>query len=182
MTSPAQPPAGWYADPYGLPALRWWDGREWTSHVQPGAAATPPVVPAAAPAGSPLPGAHTVSPAEPALTAPSVTAPAGASRTAPAPAFAMQPVDAVPARPGGRPTPATPAPAATGVTAPGNRAVLVGAISLLINPLLLCSIYAITLGVRGLGESRQRGMLAVALGAGGVATHALLAVLLVVLL
>lgn len=26
-------PAGWYADPHGLAALRWWDGHAWTDHV-----------------------------------------------------------------------------------------------------------------------------------------------------
>lgn len=28
------PPAGWYADPYGAAALRWWDGTRWTEHLQ----------------------------------------------------------------------------------------------------------------------------------------------------
>jgi hypothetical protein len=26
-------PPGWYADPHGLAALRWWDGHGWTDHV-----------------------------------------------------------------------------------------------------------------------------------------------------
>ena len=26
-------PAGWYADPSGSPAVRWWDGTQWTDHV-----------------------------------------------------------------------------------------------------------------------------------------------------
>lgn len=34
------PPAGWYADPSGG-GQRWWDGAQWTSHVQPVAVATP---------------------------------------------------------------------------------------------------------------------------------------------
>lgn len=28
-------PPGWYADPKGLPTLRWWDGRQWTSSISP---------------------------------------------------------------------------------------------------------------------------------------------------
>ncbi|WP_436520775.1 DUF2510 domain-containing protein [Actinoplanes sp. HUAS TT8] len=70
MTSPAQP-AGWYADPSGLPATRWWDGRQWTDHLQPGAAVLPPTAglggyyPQAAPSGPLVPGAHTVVPSDP---------------------------------------------------------------------------------------------------------------------
>lgn len=70
MTSPAQP-AGWYADPSGLPATRWWDGQKWTDHLQPGPAVLPPTAglggyyPQAAPSGPLVPGAHTVAPADP---------------------------------------------------------------------------------------------------------------------
>ncbi|AEV83239.1 Protein piccolo [Actinoplanes sp. SE50] len=70
MTSPAQP-AGWYADPSGLPATRWWDGQQWTDHLQPGPAVLPPTAglggyyPAAAPSGPLVPGAHTVAPPDP---------------------------------------------------------------------------------------------------------------------
>jgi hypothetical protein len=34
---PAQsfgPPAGWFPDPGGTPARRWWDGSQWTEHLQ----------------------------------------------------------------------------------------------------------------------------------------------------
>ncbi len=30
------PPPGWYDDPWGSPAKRWWDGSQWTGHVQAG--------------------------------------------------------------------------------------------------------------------------------------------------
>ncbi|GLY06786.1 DUF2510 domain-containing protein [Actinoplanes sp. NBRC 101535] len=67
MTSPAQP-AGWYADPHGLPAQRWWDGHRWTEHVQPGGTPIPPVTgffPPMAPRGRAAPGPHTVAPTDP---------------------------------------------------------------------------------------------------------------------
>ncbi|WIM98717.1 DUF2510 domain-containing protein [Actinoplanes oblitus] len=70
MTIPAQP-AGWYADPSGLPATRWWDGQQWTEHLQPGPAVLPPTAglggyyPGTAPSGPLVPGAHTVVPADP---------------------------------------------------------------------------------------------------------------------
>jgi uncharacterized protein YxjI len=32
--SNSAPPAGWYADPSGQHALRWWDGNTWTEHTQ----------------------------------------------------------------------------------------------------------------------------------------------------
>jgi hypothetical protein len=43
------PPAGWYADPYGHPVTRWWDGTQWTQHTTPLPEPTPPV-PTAQPA------------------------------------------------------------------------------------------------------------------------------------
>ncbi len=33
--TPSGPPPGWYGDPGGAPALRWWDGGRWTEHTQP---------------------------------------------------------------------------------------------------------------------------------------------------
>lgn len=43
--APAAPTAGWYADPWTDGALRYWDGRQWTGHVNtaPPAAPVPPV-------------------------------------------------------------------------------------------------------------------------------------------
>ncbi|GLW31923.1 DUF2510 domain-containing protein [Actinoplanes regularis] len=73
MTSPAKP-AGWYADPSGLPATRWWDGQHWTDHIQPGTAVLPPTAglggyyPVAAPSGPLMEGAHTLVPADPEAT------------------------------------------------------------------------------------------------------------------
>jgi hypothetical protein len=32
---PTAPPPGWYADPQGHPAERWWDGTRWTEHFKP---------------------------------------------------------------------------------------------------------------------------------------------------
>jgi hypothetical protein len=41
---PAPVPAGWHADPWGVGAVRWWDGRQWTGHVSgPPATADKPV-------------------------------------------------------------------------------------------------------------------------------------------
>ncbi|MEU4695094.1 DUF2510 domain-containing protein [Actinoplanes sp. NPDC023714] len=209
-------PAGWYADPHGLPALRWWDGREWTSHIQPGAPATPPAAPfpsvpfpagpfpagpfpaapfpaapfPAAPTGTPLPGSHVEAPgafvptpAEPAA-APSITAPSGRAQQQAFAGYSMQPVDAVSAQLGYT-TPATPQPPRPSPAtdpAPRNRAVVVGAVSLLINPLLLCSIYAIALGLRALPDDRRNSTLAIALGGSGVLTHVALVLLLMHLL
>ncbi|GAA4973022.1 DUF2510 domain-containing protein [Actinoplanes utahensis] len=117
-------PAGWYADPSGLPAQRWWDGRQWTDHIQPGGTPTPPpngYFPPIPPSGPAAPGPHTVVPdnnpplyvtqhagppvARPfTLTSPSPGAPTGPST--------MHPVDAVPGRLGfttpPRPAPDTP--------------------------------------------------------------------------
>ncbi len=35
MTEPRNIPAGWYADPTVPGAQRYWDGSQWTEHVQP---------------------------------------------------------------------------------------------------------------------------------------------------
>jgi hypothetical protein len=32
--APQGPPAGWYPDPRGQAAQRWWDGTTWTDHTQ----------------------------------------------------------------------------------------------------------------------------------------------------
>ena len=50
-----QVPAGWYADPSGATAQRWWDGARWTEHVAP--AVRPygePAQPARVPEGTPV--------------------------------------------------------------------------------------------------------------------------------
>ncbi|WP_119727524.1 DUF2510 domain-containing protein [Thermomonospora amylolytica] len=41
-----QTPAGWYADPYGMPGLRYWDGSQWTEATRPADdAPSPPFAP-----------------------------------------------------------------------------------------------------------------------------------------
>lgn len=35
MSSPPQPPPGFYRDPDGLPLERWWDGDQWTDKKRP---------------------------------------------------------------------------------------------------------------------------------------------------
>jgi Scramblase/Protein of unknown function (DUF2510) len=44
---------GWYADPSGQHAARWWDGTQWTSHVQDTPPQPPPTAPAQAGWGTP---------------------------------------------------------------------------------------------------------------------------------
>lgn len=56
------PPAGWYPDPGGQPAVRWWDGHGWTGHL----------TTSAGPAGAPLGSSG-------AATAPGTTIPARAA-------------------------------------------------------------------------------------------------------
>jgi hypothetical protein len=33
--APQAPPAGWYPDAADASLVRWWDGAQWTAHVQP---------------------------------------------------------------------------------------------------------------------------------------------------
>ena len=54
-----QIPAGWYpdpADPSGVYGQRYWDGRQWTEHVHPGASYVRPGRDATTPDGQPLSG------------------------------------------------------------------------------------------------------------------------------
>lgn len=39
---PSAAPAGWYADPYGVPCLRWWNGSVWTDQCRPTTTAAAP--------------------------------------------------------------------------------------------------------------------------------------------
>jgi uncharacterized protein YxjI len=55
MSSQAPAP-GWYADPTGQAAHRWWDGQQWTDHVSSGGAqAAAPQAPPSPPAAAPQP-------------------------------------------------------------------------------------------------------------------------------
>ena len=45
MSTPPSTPAGWYPDPNGAPAQRYWDGMQWTEH-QAGIPTPPPPAPA----------------------------------------------------------------------------------------------------------------------------------------
>lgn len=47
------PEPGWYPDPGGAPAVRWWDGRVWTEHVRQSAAPPPSPPQPPAPSGGP---------------------------------------------------------------------------------------------------------------------------------
>lgn len=49
-------PQGWYPDPGGSTALRWYDGERWTEHVAPRAPLPPAGKPSATPDGRPLAG------------------------------------------------------------------------------------------------------------------------------
>ncbi|MBB4740502.1 hypothetical protein BJY16_003961 [Actinoplanes octamycinicus] len=166
MTIPAQP-AGWYADPSGLPATRWWDGQQWTDHLQPGPAVLPPTAglggyyPAAAPSGPLVPGAHTVVPADPEGAAIFATQSSGAAGAAfpaartggpstggalPAPpaeqlAYAMPPVD------GPAPFFTDPDPFSAPVAAaePANRPAAKHAAGLPVHPLLLVALAVVVL-------------------------------------
>ncbi|MGH1526445.1 DUF2510 domain-containing protein [Leifsonia sp. L25] len=48
MTDQNAPAPGWYPDPQGSGALRWWDGAHWTEHAAPVPAPAPAFAPAAA--------------------------------------------------------------------------------------------------------------------------------------
>jgi hypothetical protein len=83
MTSTAggdAPRPGWYADPAGSSQLRWWDGTQWTHHLQPPAA--PP-----APAASDAPGQTTPAQTTPAQTTLGQPTAAQAPIPSPAPVY-----------------------------------------------------------------------------------------------
>jgi uncharacterized membrane protein YhaH (DUF805 family) len=76
-------PAGWYPDPAGSGGQRWWDGTQWSEHVQPPAVPAAPETPAA--------------PAEPAGAVPVVPVEPTAPVAPAVPAPSYQPVPAAPA-------------------------------------------------------------------------------------
>ncbi|NMO53674.1 DUF2510 domain-containing protein [Actinoplanes sp. TBRC 11911] len=122
-------PAGWYADPSGQPAQRWWDGQAWTAHVQP----TPP-----APVSAQQFYGQTADPAygQPAA----VVQPS-------APGYGV----GYPGQPqpgGGLYNAAADVPG--GKNMPARNALILGIISLIINPLCLPAIGAIVYGILGI--------------------------------
>jgi Domain of unknown function (DUF4352)/Protein of unknown function (DUF2510) len=83
MTTP-NTPAGWYSDPDGSGAQRYWDGVQWTEHRRPAAAAPPP----------PGAGKHAAPPTEP--VAPATDTDAVAGPQSPPSLHAVPPLDAPP--------------------------------------------------------------------------------------
>jgi len=79
MSAPV--PAGWYPDPAGpapdgRPQLRWWDGAQWTAHVQPSTSAAAAAGVTPAPAEQPqYPGAAAGHPSAPAGPSAAVRSP-----------------------------------------------------------------------------------------------------------
>jgi len=53
VTQPPPPPPGWYPDPAGSGGVRWWDGQDWTDHVQQAQAPAPQTQRMAPSAGGP---------------------------------------------------------------------------------------------------------------------------------
>jgi Protein of unknown function (DUF2510) len=99
--------AGWYADPWGQAAQRWWDGQQWTPHVN-GRAAAGPAAPLLAAPGTATPES---APSPPGPSGPWTTGPDGHVRTTAAtagsgpagpiwyPGFGPQPRPAPPTNP-----------------------------------------------------------------------------------
>lgn len=59
MAASPPPPPGWYADPHGGPNQRYWDGTQWTDHVQADAPPPPGSAPPVAESASPKKKRHT---------------------------------------------------------------------------------------------------------------------------
>jgi len=53
LAAVTQPPPGWYPDPAGSDGVRWWDGQDWTGHVQQAQAPAPQTRRMAPSAGGP---------------------------------------------------------------------------------------------------------------------------------
>jgi hypothetical protein len=98
------PVPGWYPDPAGIAAYRWWDGVDWTEGTHDGAMPHAPAAPTAAPL-----------PAEPAAFPPIAPEPVAPAALAPEPAepepAAFEPVvfEAAVFEPAARPTASAPA-------------------------------------------------------------------------
>jgi hypothetical protein len=118
MTTPSTP-AGWYPDPDGSGAQRYWDGFAWTEHRSPAAAAPAPAEPA--------PGAHRAPDPDPAPATSSYEGPSYEGPSYPAPSFE------------------TPSYAAPSGGSPDNRKLLIGflsAVGALLVILVLILVYA----------------------------------------
>jgi hypothetical protein len=97
--------AGWYSDPWGQAAQRWWDGQQWTPHVSapaaPGSApsATPPPPGSVAAASPPPSGPWTTGPDGHVWTTGATAGPGGHAGPVWYPGFGPQPRPAPPANP-----------------------------------------------------------------------------------
>jgi hypothetical protein len=162
---------GWYSDPNGMPANRWWDGNGWTEHLQPtGTQAGQPVAQYAAPAPSypdqyvapqpsvaqytpPVPQAQPLAPT-PQYAAPGFPAASPAAPLAVHPEGTFTPVAAPAKR--GRYNPYDPtADLASGKNTPARNALILGIIALVINPVCIPALAAVFWGIVGIKRASK---------------------------